>query len=221
MSIRASERIQWALIAAMTLAGLVVIAVLPPDARVPTHFDLHGNADGWSAAPFALLLMPVLAALNAGLQRLLPKIDPRGANLTRSAGAVATIFTAVTVLLAVVQGVIVAAALGLPWRAAGMPQLMVGGLFVVIGNVLGKLRTNYTVGIRTPWTLANERVWDHTHRFGGKVFVAGGLLLCALPMLPLDAKWQEVGLVVLPLLCAAAPVLKSWLLWRDLQRPAH
>lgn len=218
---RSSDRIQLALIAAMALAGLYVIQTLPPDTRVATHFDSHGNPNGWSDPVWAMLLIPALAIFNFALQRVLPKIDPRGGNLVRSSGAVATIFTAVAVVLAVVHFIIAATALGTPLPMERLIHLLIGGLFLVMGNVMGKLRTNYTVGIRTPWTLASERVWDHTHRFAGKVFVGGGLLLCALPFLPLDAKWQEAGLVILPLLCAAAPVLKSWLLWRDLQRPAH
>lgn len=71
--------------------------------------------------------------------------------------------------------------------------MLVDGLFLVIGNVMGKLRPNYTVGIRTPWTLANDRVWDQTHRFGGKTFVFAGGLLCVLAALPLDLAWPGLA----------------------------
>lgn len=217
---RRSDRLQLALIAAMSLAGLWVMLVLPADARVAIHFDADGMPNGWAQPAMAVIVMPALAVLFWGLLALLPKIDPRGDNLVRSARAVGAIGMAITVLLTVVQGVIVAAALGLPAPRSNLGLLLVGGLFVVIGNVMGKLRPNYTVGIRTPWTLADGRVWDQTHRFGGKTFVLGGVLLCVLAALPLDLAWQGRAVLVVSLASAAATVLKSYLLWRALQRQA-
>ena len=92
---------------------------------------------------------------------------------------------------------------------------------MVIGNVMGKLRPNHFVGFRTPWTLANERVWDQTHRFGGKVFVLGGMLIAALPFTPLDSAWWGVAISAIALLVAGAPMLKSYLLWRAMQKEAR
>jgi uncharacterized membrane protein len=212
------DRLHASLIVAMIAAGLWVITVTPPDARVAIHFDARGTPNGWASPAAAVFLMPGLAAAMWGLFKLLPRIDPRGDNLVRSAQAVAAIGIALNLLLAAIQGVIVAGALGWQAPAGGFGLVLVGGLFVVIGNVMGKLRPNYTVGIRTPWTLANERVWDQTHRFGGKVFVAGGLLLCALAAAPIDAARMGPCLVGVSLVCAALPALKSYLLWRRLQR---
>jgi uncharacterized membrane protein len=49
-----------------------------------------------------------------------------------------------------------------------------------IGNVLGKLRSNFFVGIRTPWTLSSEHVWDQTHRWAGRLFVGAAAVLAVL-----------------------------------------
>ena len=215
---RRSDRIQLALIAVMTLAGLWALRQAQPGTRVPIHFDAHGTPNGWADPLFGTLMIPALAVLLLGLRSLLPRIDPLGDNLVRSSAAVSTIFTAVTAVLAVAQGMIVAASVGvLPATVNWMP-LSVGALFVVIGNVMGKLRRNYTVGIRTSWTLGSERVWDQTHRFGGKLWVVGGLLLCTQPWLPAANLWQTPAVLAVALVCALAPVLKSYLLWRALPK---
>jgi uncharacterized membrane protein len=216
-----ADRIHAGLLGAMLAAAFWVLAITPPDARVAIHFDAQGIPNGWATPAAAVFLMPGLATLLWGLFKLLPKIDPRADNLARSSAAVAAIGIAVNLLLAVLQGVILGGALGRPAPGAHLGLVLVGGLFAVIGNVMGKLRPNYSVGIRTPWTLANEHVWDRTHRFGGKVFVAGGLLLCALAATPVEMDWMGPAVVGVSLVCAAASALKSYLLWRELQRQSQ
>lgn len=210
-----SDRIQLALVVAMVAAGAVAWFALPAGAAVAIHFDGQGVANGW-AGPVGLFVMPALAAGSWGLQSLLPKIDPRGANLVRSARAVGTIFVAVAALLATVQGLIVAATFGVQPK----PDWLLGpagGLLAVLGNVMGKLRWNYSVGIRTPWTLADERVWDKTHRWGGKLMVCAGLLLIALAFAPPTG--FAPGAVIATVVGASAllSVLKSYWLWHQMQ----
>jgi len=217
---RFGTRIQWALIAAMAAAGLWALLQLPEGARVPVHFNGRGEPDGWAGAGFGLFMLPGLALALLGLQGLLPRIDPRGDNLRRSAKALATIWCAVALLLALLQGHIVMLALGLAQPLPRLPLLLVGGLFVVMGNILGKLRPNFTVGIRTPWTLANERVWDQTHRFGGKAFVLAGAALLALSLAAPPAEWLMPAILAAALGPALAAVLRSWWLWRRLQAGA-
>ncbi len=211
--------IQWGLILAMAAAAWWAWQSLPPGAVVPVHFNAAGEADGWMAAAPGLFFMPLLAVAMMGLQWLLPRIDPRGHNLQRSGHAVATVWVATTAVLAAAQGHLVLRAMGLGGPAPQLPLLLVGGLFMAVGNVLGKLRANFTVGIRTPWTLANERVWDQTHRFGGKAFViaGGGLLLLSMSSPP--AHWQGPAIVTAALVAAGLAVLKSYWLWRQ-QRDA-
>ncbi|MBU6260088.1 MAG: SdpI family protein [Burkholderiales bacterium] len=212
---RPQNRIQIGLIVAMALAGLWALNELPPDARVPIHFNWQGVADGWTSPARGLFLMPIVAASMLGLQGLLPRLDPRGDNLQRSAGAVASIFAAAAGVLALLQAMIIGGALGAALPGSWI-QVALGALFVVMGNVMGKLRFNHLVGIRTPWTLADERVWDQTHRYGGKVFVIGGLLLFAIAAGAPHAGWAApAGLAVIAL-CVLVPTLKSYRLWRDL-----
>jgi uncharacterized membrane protein len=218
---RRSDRIQLALIAAMSLAGLWVMHATPTGVLVPIHFDANGTQDGWGQPGFTLFVLPALCALLWGSQTLLPKIDPLSDNLRRSSRAVTTVFVAVTVLSTVIQGLIVVATLGLLTIEAKVVIVPGGVLFMVIGNVMGKLRPNHVVGFRTPWTLADERVWDQTHRFGGKALVLGGMLIAALPFTPLDSAWWGVAIATIALLVGSAPMLKSYVLWHEIQKQSR
>jgi uncharacterized membrane protein len=148
---------------------------------------------------------------------LLPKITPRGANLVRSSPAYGTIWIAVTAVLAFAQGRIITSTLGYRGEPPGAVPAVFGLLFIVIGNVLPKLRWNCVVGIRTPWTLADERVWDKTHRFGGPAMVLGGAVIFIVALIP--PYTPKPGLVPGVIgLVALLTVGKSYLLWRDQQR---
>ena len=97
----------------------------------------------------------------------------------------------------------------------------VGGLFVLVGNQLGKSRSMYMIGIRTPWTLASEDVWIKTHRLAGKLMVLGGMVLVAAAFLPLaDAVIAALTLVVL-VVAIGVPLVYSFLLWRGERGADH
>jgi uncharacterized membrane protein len=91
-------------------------------------------------------------------------------------------------------------------------------LFIVIGNLLPRARPNWFVGIRTPWTLSSDRVWEKTHRFGGHVFVVVGILMILSGVVV--AAWARTGLSVLIALCAASVVIYSYVEWKREQNPA-
>ena len=90
----------------------------------------------------------------------------------------------------------------------------VGLMFVLIGNQLGKSRSMYLVGIRTPWTLASEEVWIKTHRLGGKLMVLGGLLLALFAFLPLPSGLFATLFGGIVAIVVIVPIVYSYLLWR-------
>jgi len=206
-----------ALVLFMLAAGAWTLTRIPPGHVVPIHFGLDGRPNGWAPAGVGLFIPPAVGALMCALMFLLPKITPRGANLDRSGSAYGTIWVASTAVLALGQCLVVASTLGYRVDLRGAVPVIVGVLFIVIGNVLPKLRWNYVVGIRTPWTLADERVWDKTHRFGGWVTVlGGGVLLISAALWPHAPKPGLVAGVIG--LTATLMVGKSYLLWREQQR---
>jgi uncharacterized membrane protein len=208
------SRVGGALIFLMFAAGFWAQARLPATAPVPIHFDFSGTPDRWAPAYIGLFLLPAILTGVWLLPIVLPRIDPRGGNLLRSGRAFGTILLATTVVVAAAQGLVVSEAIGIRFDTTRWVGVLSGFLLIVVGNVFGKLRWNYTVGIRTPWTLADEWVWDRTHRFGGWVFVIGGVAALLLSWL-LPARATPVMLVCLMVATVVLPIGKSYLLWRQ------
>ena len=202
------------LVAAMAMASAWVWWHLPADAQVAIHFNADGVADGWASPGVGLFLLPGVALATLPLLIALPRLDPRGANLLRSAPAYGAIAVASLALLACVHALILAKALAVEVDMARSMVFLLGALWLVIGNYLGKLRWNYTVGIRTPWTLASERVWDRTHRFGGHLFFACGLALVAAALAGVPTGWYLPLILWSSLGAPLVAVVKSYLLWR-------
>ena len=131
----------------------------------------------------------------AALFWIIPTIEPRRANILRSEKAYTAIWIGVVLLLAAVDVVAVAAAMGSEINVATVVPIGVGALFVVIGNYLPKVRPNYMVGIRTPWTLTSDLSWDRTHRVGGRLFVVEGIVFILFGLLRPPREALIVGLL--------------------------
>jgi uncharacterized membrane protein len=130
-----------------------------------------------------LLLVPALTAIIGAVFGILPAIEPRREHLRRSQSAYDTVWAGTMLVLGVVHVAAVVAATGRNVDIAAVTTLAVGALFVVIGNVLPKLRSTFLVGIRTPWTLTSERSWTRTHRLGGWLMALLGLAIIASTLL--------------------------------------
>jgi uncharacterized membrane protein len=146
-------------------------------AIVPIHWSVSGEPDGFAAAWIAFAIGPVVTALIIGLMALLPRIEPRRENLRRSADAYRTAAVALVVLLGVLHVVTVLSGAGLDVPVGVIVGGGVGVLFMLIGNVITTVRSNFMFGVRTPWTLTSERSWDRTHRLVGRLLVVTGLLM--------------------------------------------
>jgi uncharacterized membrane protein len=148
---------------------------VPAGTQVPIHWGIDGQPDGFAPKEVGFFLLPALAAGVTVLLMLLPRFEPRSANLVRSSSAYRQVGIAMLVVVTVIQLTTVLAAAGRPVNVSLVVGLTIGGLFVVLGNVLGKVRSNFIFGVRTPWTLASDRSWNKTHRLVGRLFVLLGL----------------------------------------------
>ncbi len=148
---------------------------VPADAQIPIHWAADGTPNGYASKTFALLFLPALGAGLGALLYVLPRFEPRSQNLARSGSAYVQVCSGVMIVLVVTQLSIVLAAVGRPLPVNLVVGLAVGGLFVVLGNVLGKVRSNFIFGVRTPWTLTSDLAWNRTHRLVGRLFVVLGL----------------------------------------------
>ena len=182
-----------------------------PD-RIPTHFNLRGEPDDWTNRTFAAFGMPVFAALMVGLFNLFPKISPRRANLDRFEDTYWILANVIVAFMGALHVLILGRALGWPVDITSATLLGIGLLFMIIGNVLPRTRSNWWMGIRTPWTMENENVWRATHRLAGKTFMLGGAVTVIAALLPPSVRpWIAIGA-----LCIAGfiPVIYSYVVWR-------
>ncbi|BDT60017.1 hypothetical protein MasN3_35110 [Massilia varians] len=201
-------------LAALLLVLGMVAAIYPElPARVPMHWNAGGEIDGWGERHMLLIHSAFMVGV-AALWLVLPRISPQhfavdGFDRTWWFSGMLMVC-----LIAYLQCVHLWAAYrpGFPMERAVLGGL--GLLFVLLGNVMGKVRRNFWLGIRTPWTLANERVWYATHRLAAKSMVAGGLppLLAAFGVLP------GVVAVVAMLASALVPVVFSLIYYKRLER---
>jgi len=143
---------------------------------VPTHFDLHGKADGWSNRHTLIWMAGSLSAGTYFLMLLLPRIDPRR-HINLSDIHYTGIRLLLTVFIALLNGFIIQSSLLGGIANTSFLFGLLGGVFAGFGWLFRDLKPNYFIGIRTPWTLESEEVWYSTHRFGAKVWMAGGILL--------------------------------------------
>jgi uncharacterized membrane protein len=161
------------LIAATAIASAIAYPRLPD--TVPSHWNLHGQVNGWQSRGRAAFLMPVIMLVLWGVLRGLPAIDPRRANYAKFQPTYDFMIGAVLTLVALIHLVVLAAGLGAPISIHRVIPIAIGVVLIAVGNQLPRARSNWWFGIRTPWTLSNERVWERTHRVGGYLMSASGV----------------------------------------------
>lgn len=201
----------WVLVAAAFVFSAVVFNRLPE--RVPTHWNAHGEVNGWGSRAFAAWLSPAIMALVALLLPFLPNIDPRRANYDKFRGTYDFVVLAVVAVVGVLHVAMLGSALGWPISMARLTPLLIGAVFLLLGNVLPRARPNWWFGIRTPWTLSNDRVWERTHRVGGYFFAGGGVLLMLLALLPPSLALPVI--VVVAVVAGVVPLVYSYFAWRQ------
>lgn len=187
------------------LLGLILWDRLPE--QVATHFSADGEANGYSSKAFAVFGLPAILLGLHWICALTGRIDPKAENLEgRMMNLVLWICPAISVLLIVL---VYGHALGHDVRVELILPLLLGLLFVIIGNWLPKCKQTYTLGIKLPWTLHDEDNWNRTHRFAGPIWVACGLvtMFCAV----LNASWVMFAAMAVMLI---APTVYSCLLFR-------
>lgn len=202
------------LTAAMAGVGIAVAQALPGDVRLPVHWGLDGRPDDFAGKWEALLLPAGLTALIALLFWFLPALEPRRTGLERSRGLYLSAWAALLILGPAIQLAVVSEAFGWPIGVHRVLPAAIGLMFILIGNQLGKSRSMYMMGLRTPWTLASEEVWIRTHRLAGKLMLAAGVatlaaaLFAPSPDAALTVMAVSIGIAVL------VPVAWSFILWR-------
>ncbi|MDZ4860723.1 MAG: SdpI family protein [Candidatus Hydrogenedentes bacterium] len=198
----------------MLLISVYAWSVLPVDAQIPTHWNARGEVDDYSSKSFGLFFLPLLlAAIVPGIA-LLVRIDPRRHHVEQSQKFLVAVSASILFVMAVIHTSAVLVSLGYPLPMDRIVATSVGLLFLLLGNFLGKVRSNFFMGVRTPWTLSSELSWNKTHRLAGKLFFAVGLLTILLALIangPL-----AIGAMLVSLLAATLiTIVYSYVVWKS------
>jgi uncharacterized membrane protein len=202
---------------ALLLTALVAMADVWAYPRLPetivTHWNLHNVANGWSPKWVLFLVGPGLMLALMLLMRVLPWLSPKNFEVASFQVTYLQIMVMLVCVAAYLQLLVLWSGLG---HAMNIGRATVGGvclLFALLGNLMGKVRRNFFVGVRTPWTLANERVWNATHRFAAKTMVVGGLAGLVMTAAGVEG-WPVFGVL---LAGALAPVVYSLVMYKQME----
>lgn len=155
------------------LIGLLLWNKLP--AQIPTHFSTGNMPDGWDSKFTAVFGLPAFLFVLMWFCFLIPSADPKRQNISSKLIRVLIWFMAALSPAVVCSSY--AIALGINVNITMLVYLIIGVMFIVIGNYLTKVKQNYTAGIRIPWTLHSEENWNRTHRVSAWTFILAGLAM--------------------------------------------
>src|SRR3989339_736177 len=164
-----------AVIIASFLFTFLIFSLLPD--KVAIHWNAAGKADGFSDKSPGIFILPGILVFLYFLFLVIPKIDPLNNNITSFHNSYGYIMLAIIVFIAYLHVLVLIYNLG---HQFNMTIMMLPGfvfLFYLIGEMLKDAKRNWFVGVRTPWTLSSDTVWEKTHKLGAKLFKASAILV--------------------------------------------
>ncbi len=191
------------------LFGVIMWNNLPD--VMTTHFGIDGNADGFSSKVFAVFGLPLIFIILHFLCLFLTSLDKKQKEQNQK--ALGIIFWIIPFISVFINAVMYRAAFGKEIDLELILPLIFGVMFVFMGNYLPKVKRNSTLGIKVSWALKNDENWNKTHRFGGKVWVIGGIIILLCVFLPFEISF--VTLICVTLLCVILPAVYSYLIYKQ------
>ena len=206
----------WGIAIVSLLTSLYMISISPDELQLPMHWNIDGEVDKYADASIAFLFPPAVMIFILSIFSILSKLDPRKKNIQLSHKSIAAFSLAITLLMVTIEVSYIAIVNGVDVPMMMVIGTSVGILLIISGNYLGKTRSNFFIGIRTPWTLSSDAVWQKTHRLAGKLFMITGFIMVTFCLfIPNSNLGTLVMLTVLP--AALIPCVYSWWLWKEEQ----
>jgi len=174
MKLKDMPKLPLVLVVLMFVIGTLLYPQLP--ARIPMHWGPSGQIDGWGAKSFFTVFFAPLMLL--GLYLLLwfvPYLDPQRANLIRSKQVYAIVLELLAGLMTVIFIGTLYASFNHSMPMSSIIVMGSGAMFIVLGNYMGRVKRNWTMGVRYSWTLSDDTVWTKTNRLAGKLFIVAGV----------------------------------------------
>ncbi len=207
-------KIIWSMVLTLLpmLIGLLLWNQLPD--TMTSHWGADGVADGTASKAFMVFGMPaILAGLNV-VCMVATALDPKQAGQNRK--AMSLIFWIMPLISVAIMSTVYAVSLGRAVDLFVVMPLLLGVMFVAMGNYMPKVKQNARLGVKIYWTLHNEENWNRTHRFTGKIWVIGGIVVMLTALLP--SKWMVAVMIPMILLLAFAPMVYSYCIYRRHKR---
>jgi uncharacterized membrane protein len=210
MSTRTTLMIVTVLIVASTLAGLLLWNQLPDP--MASHWGTDDQVNGTMSKFWGVFLMPVITIAMLLMFLIIPAIDPLKANIAQFRDTFNSFIALIVAFMVYIYGLTLVWNLGYTsFRMSTAMLPAMGLLFIFVGVMIGKAKRNYFIGIRTPWTLSSDKVWDETHRVGSNLFIASGVLALLGAFFPDYAFW----FIMVPVLGTALfTVIYSYVLFQ-------
>ena len=188
--------------------GLLLWDRLPD--MIPVHFGVDGQADNYYSKSKAILLLGLLLPVLHVLCLFGTMSDPKRNNIS---GKLFNIVLWITPVVGLLMSVVCyGSALGMRIDVSALTSLLIGIVFIIVGNYLPKCRQNYTVGIKIPWTLNDKDNWDKTHRFSGYVYIIAGIMMILSMFFKGNA--MVVFYTIALFMAGILPIVYSYLLYR-------
>lgn len=200
---------------AIVLLGCVAVAsalargFLPE--QVATHWNIAGDVDGWSSRAFVVWFFPLITLGVYLLMLSVWRLDPKRDRYNEFRTAYHVTKTMLVAFFSILYAVVLSNGLGYAISVSFATMILIGLLFIGFGIILPLIRQNWFFGIRTPWTLSSEKVWDKTHRVGGLCFAGGGFLVLVSTFL--FPEYMQISFFFL-VAAALYPVIYSYFAYR-------
>jgi len=192
----------------------VSLFMSPCITKIPTHWNAKGQVDGYSGKTFGAFFLPVLTIAMYLLMLVLPKADPLKENYHYFEKQYYFIRLVLVLFMAGIFFFTFLTVMGFSFNIMYFTVPFLSIFFIVLGIFMPKIKRNWFVGIKTPWTLQSDEVWIKTHKFGGKSMIIGGAL--AFLTIFLQSETAFAVFITIVLTSALLPVLYSYLLYHRL-----
>jgi uncharacterized membrane protein len=206
-----AELVQLLVIAAMFLLAAWSWPHVPD--RLPVHWNLQGEVDRWGGKFEGLFLLPLVTLGLYFLLMIVPRFDPGRLNYQNFAKAYSVIRIVMVLFMAFLYVMTVLAAFGYEFNSTTVVLGAMAVLFAVLGNFMGKIRPNWFVGVRTPWTLSSKLSWDKTHRLAGWLFMLMGATFGVLALVPTG--WMFAFVMTINGVSLVWMIVYSYLVYRN------
>ena len=202
-----SDWVYWGMALVPFAISLAFYSRLPE--QVPTHWNGAGEVNGYSSRLMACFGIPGFMLLMAVVVNFAYIADPKRANIARSRELKQITRWFIVILAVLVQCITMLSGVGVELNVGLLTSVPISILFIVIGNYMPKCKQNYTLGIKLPWTLADEDNWNRTHRLAGYVWTVGGaaMVVCGI------AGWSCLFFGIM-IVMAMIPAVYSFLIYR-------